>query len=53
MEHGLPLIWFWGVAPATYEAIWPVWLIGEEPDACQFVVAVDAGQRSVTWARAR
>ncbi len=45
MEHALPLIWFWGVAPAVYEAIRPVWLIAEEASAHQFVVAVDEAQR--------
>jgi putative restriction endonuclease len=47
MEWRLPLVWFWGVAPALYEAVRPVWLIGEEPAARQFAVAVDEAQRSV------
>ncbi len=47
LEHGLPLVWFWGVARALYEAIHPVWLIAEEEAGCQFVVAVDEGQRSL------
>lgn len=48
MEYRLPLVWFWGVAPAVYEAIRPVWLIAEEPAHHQFVVAVDEAQRSMT-----
>ncbi len=48
LEHDLPLILLWGVAPATYEAIKPIWLIGEEAHSRQFVVAVDEGQRFVT-----
>lgn len=47
MEQALPLIWFWGVAPAVYEAIRPVWLVAEEAQQHQFVVAVDEAQRSV------
>lgn len=47
MERGEPLIWFWGVAAATYEAVRPVWLVAEEPRHRQFVVAVDEAQRSL------
>jgi putative restriction endonuclease len=45
-EYGLPLIWFIGVSPGVYEAIRPVWVIGEEPASQAFVVAVDQSQRS-------
>jgi putative restriction endonuclease len=44
-ELGLPVIWFVAVASGTYEPIYPVWVIGEEPAAHQFVLAVDAAQR--------
>lgn len=40
----LPLIWFWGVAPGLYKAIFPVYLVGEEPGKRQFVVATDGLQ---------
>lgn len=36
-----PLMWFLGVAPALFNAEYPVWLAGEEPDRQQFVVALD------------
>jgi len=52
LEAGLPLIWFWGVAEAVYEAIRPVWLIAEEERHHQFVVAVDEAQRSIDLASA-
>ena len=42
MQLGLPLIWFQGVAPATYFPIYPVHLIAEEPAGRQFVVSLDA-----------
>jgi putative restriction endonuclease len=45
MQLGQPLIWFVGVAPGVYEAIYPVWLIDEEPTQFQFVVALDEAQR--------
>lgn len=39
-----PLIWFWGVGPAQYMPIFPVFLIGEEAEQQQFVVATDGLQ---------
>jgi putative restriction endonuclease len=42
MQQGVPLIWFRGVAPATYHAVFPVWLVAEEPEWHQFVVSLDA-----------
>lgn len=44
MRTQQPLIWFWGVGPALYQAIFPVFLIGEEPTQHQFVVATDGLQ---------
>ena len=41
MVAQLPLIWFQGVASGTYLPIYPVWLADEEPQAQQFVVAMD------------
>ncbi len=40
----LPLIWFQGIASGFYLPIFPVWLVGEEPAAHQFVVALDLEQ---------
>ena len=42
-----PMIWFFGVAAGIYVPVYPVWLVGEEPDRQQFVVAANremAGQ---------
>lgn len=41
MQLGLPLIWFQGVATATYFPVYPVQLIAEEPQQRQFVVSLD------------
>ena len=41
MELRKPLAWFMGVAPGLYEAVFPVWLVDEEADQHQFVVALD------------
>lgn len=47
MQQGLPLIWFVGISPGVYQAVYPVWLVAEEPVDLQFVVAIDAAQRFV------
>lgn len=46
-----PLMWFLGVARGIYRAEYPVWLVDEEPDAHQFVVALDPSMR-VGWSPA-
>ncbi len=43
-----PLIWFYGVQPSVFNAISPVYLIGEETDQDQFVLALTDDQRQVT-----
>jgi putative restriction endonuclease len=52
MEAGAPLIWFRGVAPAAYLPVYPVFLVGEEPSATQFVVALDHGSAQL-WQQIR
>lgn len=46
-RRGLPLIWFVGVAPGVFMPLAPVWLVADEPERLQFVIAVDSEQRSV------
>jgi putative restriction endonuclease len=46
-QRGLPLIWFFGVAPGVYLPNYPVWLVGDEPERLQFAVALDGAQRLV------
>src|SRR5271166_3357901 len=41
MEQTLPMIWFQGVGPGLYLPVYPVFLADEEPEAQQFVVALD------------
>jgi putative restriction endonuclease len=43
----VPLIWFYGVAPGVFNAIFPVWLTAEELEHDQFVVALTEDQRTV------
>ena len=53
MTAGLPLVWFIGVGyqsggrTQVFRAEYPVWLVGEEPEQHQFVVAVEESQRSL------
>ncbi|WP_460364209.1 HNH endonuclease [Actinocorallia lasiicapitis] len=41
----LPLIWFYGVAPGLYLPRYPVWIVADEPDQLQCVVALDESQQ--------
>lgn len=45
-EQGLQLMWFRGVQPGIYEVDF-VWLVGEEPEHHQFVVALDDMERQM------
>ncbi|MDO2378396.1 HNH endonuclease [Rhodococcus electrodiphilus] len=42
MIRGVPLIWFYGVGVGRYQPIYPVYLVDEEPERHQFVVAIDS-----------
>lgn len=42
LEAKLPLIYFYGVGPGRYEAIWPVYVVGDEPSRLTFRLAADA-----------
>lgn len=46
-ERKLPLIWFVGVAPGLYEPLYPVWIVGDDPHALEFALALDPAQRLV------
>jgi putative restriction endonuclease len=36
-----PLVYFHGIVPGKYLAVWPVFIVGDEPDKLTFKVAVD------------
>lgn len=40
-----PLAWFVGVAPGRFVPVYPVWLVGEEPERQSFVLAFDVLMR--------
>ena len=41
MRHRIPLIYFHGVVKGKYLAVWPVFIVGDNPSALTFTVAVD------------
>lgn len=41
MEERVPLVYFHGMVPGKYLATWPVFIVGDEPEALSFSVAVD------------
>lgn len=42
MELGVPLIYFYGLTPGCYEAVFPVYVVGDEPENLTFRLAADA-----------
>jgi putative restriction endonuclease len=51
MERALPIIYFYGVAPGLYEALFPIFVVGWDPVSlnCEFAVG-DEHRESDTWA---
>lgn len=47
MLQRVPLMWFYGIRPGLFHAIFPVYLIGEEPEQSQFVMALTEEQRQI------
>lgn len=41
MQNEKPLIYFHGVVPSKYLAVWPVYIIGDNPEKLTFKVAAD------------
>ncbi|WP_256939797.1 HNH endonuclease [Arthrobacter sp. BF1] len=49
MERKLPLIWFFGVGASQFQAIFPVYLVAEEPREQQFVLDIDAANNPAVF----
>jgi putative restriction endonuclease len=47
-DLGLPVIWFVAVHPGLYEPIYPVYVVGDEPQQLQFALALDEAQRFIS-----
>lgn len=41
MEKDLPLVYLHGIIPGKYLAVWPVYIIGDDPQSLTFKVAAD------------
>jgi putative restriction endonuclease len=48
MRQGVPLIWFFGIAPGVYKPIYPVYVLWEEPEEQQFVIDPDVARGLVS-----
>lgn len=44
MERGVQLVWLFGVGPASYLPVFPVFVVAEEPEERRFVVDPGVGQ---------
>lgn len=44
MNEGVPLIWFYGVGPSLFQPIYPVFVVAEEPEEHQFVIATEVAR---------
>ena len=42
MQRKAPLVYFHGVVPGLYLAVWPVYVVRDDPGALAFTVAVDS-----------
>ncbi len=41
MQQRVPLIYFHGIVPGLYAAVWPVYMVGDDPAGLTFTVSVD------------
>ncbi len=41
MRNNLPLVYFHGIVPGRYLAMWPVYVIGDTPESLAFSIAID------------
>jgi putative restriction endonuclease len=41
MSDGTPLVYFHGLVPSIYMAVWPVFIVDDNPSGLEFTVAVD------------
>ena len=50
MQLQVPLVYFYGLVEGRYLAIWPVYIVGDSPDALMFTVAVDQAPAAAAFA---
>jgi putative restriction endonuclease len=49
MKRQIPVIYFYGVAEGFYSALWPAYIVGDEPDTLSFTVALDDEVRQMQF----
>ncbi len=52
MEQSRPLVHFFGLVPRQYLAVWPVYIVGDNPSALTFQVVVERDESGCLGARA-
>jgi putative restriction endonuclease len=53
MHRQVPLVYFHGVVPGRYLAVWPVFVIGDDPGTLSFTVAADDEASSQQFLRGK
>ena len=53
MQRRLPLAYFHGLVPGRYVAMWPVYVIGDDPNALVFSIAVDDASQVDLYSQSR
>jgi len=48
MQKHIPLIYFYGLIPGKYAAVWPVYIVGDDPKSLTFSVEIGERQNSIT-----
>ncbi len=51
MRRGVPLVYFHAIAKGKYMAVWPVYIVGDQPDQLTFSVAVDDAELALSLMR--
>jgi putative restriction endonuclease len=47
MRRRIPLVYLHGIVPGEYVAIWPVYVVGDDPAQLCFTIAVDAREQAL------
>lgn len=51
MQQNIPLVYFHGIMPGKYVAVWPVYIVGDNPAQLTFTVAMDDALSVNMWER--
>ena len=51
MQNRLPLAYFFGIVPGRYHAMWPVYVVGDAPEALTFSIAIDDAVHASLFSR--